>query len=92
MSIQPIFKLVTELPQAVPANTIIAGAGTTSLLDGYFKGLVTEVGNGEIGVKILQHVSSGSTVTSIDYQPNGKYRFSNTTGIGSYCSLNRRFN
>ena len=29
--------------QAVPANTVIAGAGTTSLLDGYFKGLVTEV-------------------------------------------------
>ena len=43
--------------QAVPANTIIAGAGTTSLLTGYFKGLVTEVGDGEIGVKILQHVS-----------------------------------
>ena len=77
------------ITQAVPANTIIAGTGTTSKLDGYFKGLVTEVGEGEIGVKILQHVSgintttNLTTVTSIDYQPNGKYRFSNTTGIGS---------
>ena len=77
--------------QAVPANTVIAGAGTTSLLDGYFKGLVTEVGNGEIGVKILQHVSSGSTVTSIDYQPNGTYKLTNstlgvTTSIGGSIS------
>ena len=69
--------------QAVPPNTIIAGAGTTSKLDGYFKGLVTEMGEGEIGVKILQHVSSGGTVTSVDYQPNGTYRFSNTTGVGT---------
>jgi hypothetical protein len=73
--------------QTVPANTIIAGAGTTSLLDGYFKGLVTEVGTGEIGVKILQHVSSGGTLSSIDYQPNGKYKFSSTTGIGTTILL-----
>ena len=77
------FKVGYGITQAVPANTVIAGTGSTSTLDGYFKGLVTEVGEGEIGVKILQHVSSGSTVTSIDYQPNGTYRFSNTTGIGS---------
>ena len=81
--------------QAVPANTIIAGAGTTSLLDGYFKGLVTEVGNGEIGVKVLQHVSVGNTVTSIDYQPNGNYKFTNealgvTTSIGGSISTTSR--
>ena len=69
--------------QAVPPDTIIAGSGTTSVLDGYFKGLVTEVGNGEIGVKVLQHVSAGNTVTSVDYQPSGKYKFSNTTGVGT---------
>lgn len=73
--------------QAVPAGTVIAGAGTTSLLDGYFKGLVTEIGVGEIGVKILQHVSAGNTVTSVDYQPNGKYKFSSTTGIGTTSLL-----
>ena len=77
------FKVGYGITQAVPANTVIAGTGSTSTLDGYFKGLVTEVGEGEIGVKILQHVSSGSTVTSIDYQPNGTYRFSNTTGVGT---------
>ena len=55
-------------------------------MDGYFKGLVTEVGTGEIGVKILQHVSSGSTVTSVDYQPNGTYKFTNAT-LGVTASI-----
>jgi len=73
--------------QAVPANTVIAGLGTTSVLDGYFKGLVTEKGDNEIGVKILQHVSSGGTVTSIDYQPNGKYRFTSSAGAGTTVRL-----
>ena len=79
--------------QAVPANTIIAGTGSTSKLDGYFKGLVTEVGEGEIGVKILQHVSGINTttnlrtVTSIDYQPNGKYRFASSVGAGTTVRL-----
>jgi hypothetical protein len=72
--------------QTVPANTVIAGAGTTSVLDGYFKGIITEVGEGEIGVKILTHVSAGGTFTDIGYQPGGVYKFStgnigfNTTG------------
>ena len=50
------------ITQAVPAGTVIAnagaGAGTTSVLDGYFKGIITEVGQGEIAVKILTHVSA----------------------------------
>ena len=71
------------ITQAVPPNTIIAGSGTTSVLDGYFKGLVTEVGSGEIGVKILNHISAGGTNTQIEYQPGGKYKFSNTTGVGT---------
>jgi len=70
------------ITQAVPAGTVIAGSGTTSILDGYFKGLVTEVGDGEIEVKILQHVSSASTVTSIEYQPQGKYKFASNIDIG----------
>jgi hypothetical protein len=69
------------ITQAVPANTIIAGLGTTSVLDGYFKGIITEVGSGKIGVKILNHISAGGTDTQIEYQPGGKYKFS-TGNIG----------
>lgn len=69
--------------QAVPANTVVAGAGTTSVLDGYFKGIITNVGAGSsIEVKLTHHVSAAGTVTAVDYQPGGTYRFANT-GAGN---------
>ena len=44
---------------AVPANsTILAGAGSTSVLDGYFQGVITEVGSGQVSVKVTEHVSA----------------------------------
>jgi hypothetical protein len=70
------------ITQAVAAGTIIAGSGTTSVLDGYFKGIVTGVGTAEVEVKILSHISAGGTETSIEYQPGGVYQFSTTGEIG----------
>ena len=67
--------------QAVPANTVLAGAGTTSVLTGYFKGIITEVGVGKISTKILSHVSTAGTVTTIDYQPSGVYTFGTTGNL-----------
>ena len=78
------------ITQAVPAGTVIAnagaGAGTTSVLDGYFKGIITEVGQGEIAVKILTHVSAAGTFTDIEYQPGGVYKFSTTGSIGFHTT------
>ena len=69
--------------QKVPANTVVAGAGTTSVLDGYLKGLVTNVGAGtSLEVKFTHHVSAAGTVTAVDYQPGGTYRFANA-GVGT---------
>jgi hypothetical protein len=71
--------------QAVPANTVVAGSGTTSVLDGYFKGIVTEVAAGGItsnhSVKLTHHVSAAGTVTAVDYTQGGVYRFANSGGI-----------
>ena len=67
--------------QAVPANTVLAGVGTTSVLTGYFKGIITEVGVGKISTKILSHVSTAGTVTTIDYQPSGVYTFGTTGNL-----------
>jgi len=67
--------------QAVPANTVLAGAGTTSVLTGYFKGIITEVGVGKISTKILNHVSTAGTVTAVDYQPSGVYTFGTTENL-----------
>jgi hypothetical protein len=67
--------------QAVPTNTVLAGAGTTSVLDGYFKGIITEIGVGKISTKILNHVSAAGTVTVVDYQPSGVYTFGTTGNL-----------
>ena len=64
--------------QAVPANTVVAGAGTTSVLDGYLKGVITEVGAGQVSVKLVSHVSAAGTETAVDYTPGGVYAFTNT--------------
>ena len=64
------------ITQVVPNNTVVSktgvGAGTTELLDGFFKGVVTGVGTdanlglagNQIAVKFLSHVSSAGTETA----------------------------
>ena len=58
------------------------GAGTTSVLDGYLNGIITEVASGSISVKVLSHVSAAGTVTAVDYQPSGIYAFSTSGSVG----------
>ena len=72
--------------QMVPANTVVAGVGGTSVLDGYFKGIVTGVTGANIEVKFVAHVSAAGVETSKDYQPGGAYQFSTdaTGGLLSY--------
>ena len=70
--------------QAVPSGTVVSktgtGAGTTELLDGYYKGIVTgtntNISPHTVDVKFISHVSSGNTETAQDY--NSTYKF--TTG------------
>ncbi len=69
--------------QAVPPNTVVAGAGSTSLLDGYFKGIVTKVSGANVDVKFTAHVSAAGIETYKDYQPGGVYKF-NANQILSY--------
>jgi hypothetical protein len=67
--------------QAVPSGTTLAGIGTTSVLDGYFKGIITEIGVGKISTKLVSHVSGLGTVTAVDYQPRGVYTFGTTGNL-----------
>ena len=68
---------------AVPAGTVVAGAGTTSLLDGYFQGVITDIASdNEISVKLVKHVSAAGTATDVDYQQNGVYALPNVGSIG----------
>ena len=52
-----------------------AGVGTTSILTGYLKGIITEVNSGNVGVKVLSYVTPSGTETDVDYQPSGIYLF-----------------
>ena len=63
-----------------------AGAGSTSSLDGYLKGIITEIGAGTLSVKVVSHVSAAGTETVVDYQPAGIYSFSATGQIGIVTS------
>ena len=73
------------ITQAIPANTIVAGSGTTSILTGHLKGIVTEVDGTNVSVKVLEHIS-GSTVTEVDYQPSGVYAFSTSTNVAIHTA------
>jgi len=65
--------------QTVLPGTVVSGAGTTSTLNGYFKGIVTGVTtagtNAGVEVKFVSHVDENGTETNKDYQYNGIYRF-----------------
>ncbi len=63
------------------ASGVLPGAGTTSVLDGTFKGIITEIGTGTITVKFLSHTPSGGTETEKDYEASGVYKFGTTSAI-----------
>lgn len=67
-------------------SSVLPGAGTTSVLDGYLKGIITEVGSDNISVKLISHVSASGTETNVDYQQLGVYAFSNSGSIAIHTS------
>ncbi len=67
-------------------SSTIAGVGTTSVLDGYLKGIVTEIDGSNLYVKVLSHVSAGGTETIVDYQQSGIYAFSGTGNISVHIT------
>jgi hypothetical protein len=62
------------------------GAGSTSLLDGYLKGIITEVSGTDVYVKVLSHVSAAGTETEVDYQPSGIYAFSSSGSVAIHTN------
>ena len=79
----PVTAIGVGVTQAIPAGTVIAGAGSTSLLDGYLKGIITGIttATGLIEVKVLDHISAAGTRTEVDYTPQGVYKFNTSEDI-----------
>jgi len=63
------------------SGKVSAGVGTTTVLDGYLKGIITGIGasvglgTSQISVKVLSKVSSAGTETSVEYQESSNYAF-----------------
>jgi len=70
----------------VPAGSVLAGTGTTSLLDGYFSGVITEVGSETLSLKLIDHVSQAGTRTKVDYQQNGVYALPQTGSVAIHTN------
>jgi len=73
--------------QSLSGRTDI-GVGTTSDLDGYLKGIVTEVNSSAISVKVLSHVSAAATEYTKDYQESGTWAFTNTGNVAIHTAGN----
>tara|TARA_B100001564_G_scaffold124504_1_gene103937 strand:- start:6075 stop:8276 length:2202 start_codon:yes stop_codon:yes gene_type:complete len=67
-------------------SSVLPGAGSTSVLDGYLKGIVTEVDGTDAYVKVLEHVSAAGVNAEVDYQPSGVYAFSGTGSVAIHTS------
>jgi len=70
--------------QAISA--VLPGAGTTTVLDGHLKGVVTEVDGVNAYVKVVSHVSASGTETEVDYQPSGVYAFSGSGNVAIHTN------
>jgi|LakMenEpi03Aug12_release.lakeMendotaPanAssembly.Ray.scaffolds.fasta_scaffold51300_3 hypothetical protein len=67
-------------------SSILPGSGTTSTLDGYLKGVITEISGTNAYVKVLSHVSAAGTETTVDYQPSGVYAFASSGSVAIHTA------
>ena len=67
-------------------STLAKTDGTLETLDGDLKGIITNIGDGEVSVKVLEHVSAAGTVTEVDYQASGIYKFSGSGTVAIHTS------
>ena len=65
---------------------VVAGAGSTSTLDGELKGIITSVGDGLIEVKVLSHSTNAGVETDVDYQQGGVYAFSASGNVAIHTA------
>ncbi len=56
---------------------VSAGVGTTTVLDGYLKGIITGINTTtkKLQVKVLNHITSSGTESIVDYQESGTWSF-----------------
>ena len=71
---------------AIPTGTSLPGIGITSLLGGYYKGVITEVGSSRISTKLVGVVTDTGAMVNVDYQQNGVYALPNTGTVAIHTN------
>ena len=77
------------------AGRVNAGSGSTSSYDGMLRGIITEVGLGQISVKVTDKVAANGTSSAAGYQEGGSLAFiapsttstTTVTGIGTTAGV-----
>ena len=77
------FQVGMGVTQSLEGQVMVSAGSTSTVAAGtYLKGIVTEVGTGTIGVKVLSTVDASGTETTADYQQGGLYAFRNGANVG----------
>lgn len=56
-------------------DSVVAGAGTTQLNDGYLQGIIVGTGTSTIDVKVVNRVSASGIIFPVNYTEGGAYAF-----------------
>lgn len=68
------------------SGKIDAGVGSTSILDGYLKGIITGIGESTIEVKVLSHVNNNGEEEIKDYSQYGIWSFTNGGNVAIHTN------
>ncbi len=71
---------------AIPNGTVLPGIGITSLIGGYFQGVITEVGASQISTKLVGIVTATGSLVNTDYQQNGVYALPQTGTVAIHTN------
>ena len=71
---------------AIPNGTVLPGIGITSLIGGYFQGVITEVGASQISTKLVGIVTATGSLVNTDYQQNGVYALPQTGSVAIHTN------
>jgi len=71
---------------AIPNGTVLPGIGITSLIGGYFQGVITEVGASQISTKLVGVVTATGSLVNTDYQQNGVYALPQTGTVAIHTN------
>ena len=67
-------------------GSVSPGVGSTTVLDGYLKGVITGIGVSTVDVKLISHVTDAGVETNVDYQRLGIFNFADNGTVAIHTT------